>query len=102
MLQWNKRVVDICPRCGFRGEDSAHILECKSPGAKQVWMQGLEVLELKLIAEDTCPDIRYAMIEGIRSWKNNEAGQQVNTSIFMDVKSVITAQSKIGWKQFVE
>ena len=92
MLQWNKRVVDIFPRCRFRGENSISVLECQSPGAKQMWMQELNALELKLISENTCPDIRYAMIEGIRAWKNNEVEHQLNTSIFMDVRSAIRAQ----------
>ena len=61
-----------------------------------MWMHKLDALELKLIADDTCLDLRCAMIQGICSLKNREPHPQSTSSICMDVTLVIQHQSKIG------
>ena len=73
---WNKRIIDIFPRCGYRREDSKHILECKAEIVVLIWMQELEGSESRLIAKGTCPDIRVAINEGRKSWKLDQTMDQ--------------------------
>ena len=102
MLKWKKRIVDVCPRCNFRGENTEHILECRADGALEIWEKELDKLDLWLIAEGTCPDLRYMLIGGIRRWKFGVRYVNREHYSYPGAIGAARSQSSIGWRRLIE
>ena len=102
MLKWNKRIVDICPRCGHKHEDTTHILECKASSVLDIWTMEIKSLEMWLCAEETCPQLRKGIIEGITVWKMGSNSLLQSESTYTGLKVGIVQQKRIGWRRFVE
>ena len=102
MVRWNKRIVDVCPRCGAKKEDTKHILECKAPEAVEIWILEIDKLDKWLKSEATCPQLRKAIIESLSKWKLGVHHTSHIDTNFTGLKVGLAQQSKLGWRRFVE
>jgi hypothetical protein len=67
MVQWKMRESAACPRCG-QEEDSKHVWTCHSPDASWMRIQHILKLDVWLAENETQPEIRREMINGLKAW----------------------------------
>ena len=102
MLKWKKRLVDVCPRCGHKQENTQYILECKASSAVGIWLKEINKLKVWLKVPHTCPQLRQALTEGITSWKVGSHNTDRIEFTYTGIKVPILNQSKLGWRRLIE
>ena len=101
MKRWQLRYASNCPFCGYNDEDTAHILQCQHPPVNISWKTLLDKYDKKLAKQHTNFNLRKAIIQELRAWRNNT---RQPTLSFADekLKHAILTQRTIGWKVFLE
>ena len=82
-------------------EDTEHILRCPSSSSLTIWQQSMDKLDIWLVAEHTCPDLRKMLLTALQQWKK---GQRIIRP--MEVESthsiaVWKEQTNIGWRNIL-
>jgi hypothetical protein len=90
-----ERENDACPRCGA-SETAAHVWICQHEGARQIWENALQQLELWL-RNSTGAHIADQLIRYLRSWHTSTLPAQTD-----DLDTLATIQHQIGWDNFIE
>jgi hypothetical protein len=67
MVQWQMRESAACPRCR-EADDSRHVWTCHAPDARWVQMQHFSKLDTWLEEQETQPELRRELINGLKSW----------------------------------
>ena len=98
MKRWKQRQDDSCPRCGKK-EDSAHVWQCQGEGVAGIWDKALMDLESWLTKMATDPDIKYAILSHLKSWR--EGHPLPSTNPFL-LEEILHCQARIGWRRFFE
>jgi hypothetical protein len=100
MVQWKMRESAACPRCGME-EDSSHVWTCHAADARWVRMQHIFKLDTWLSEQETQPDLRRELINGLKSWS---VGVQRRTfyQTPLHISQVLDSQDEIGWTNLLE
>jgi hypothetical protein len=100
MVQWQMRESASCPRCGAE-EDSRHVWTCHSPDARFMRLQHIVKLDEWLRDQETQPDIRRELINGMKAWSVGiERRTFYQTPIH--IQAALIHQDAIGWTNLLE
>jgi hypothetical protein len=80
-------------------EDAAHVWQCQGEGVSDVWDKSLVDLETWFAKMNTDPDIKYALLSHLKSWRDAQPQSASNPFLLEDI---LTCQSRIGWRRFFE
>jgi hypothetical protein len=98
MKRRKERSSDECPRCGSP-EDVCHVWMCQHE-TQDLWTKALENLSTWMLENNTPPEIRMAIIKGLKNWRKND-GSEVTTQPEW-VLELVRKQSSCGWRNFFE
>ena len=100
MVQWQMRDSVACPRCG-QEEDSRHVWICHVPDARWIWLQHISKLDTWLEQQDTQPDLRCELINGMKAWS---VGTPRRTFYCTPphICQALVHQDAIGWTNLLE
>jgi hypothetical protein len=100
MVQWQMRESAACPRCG-QDEDSQHVWTCHSADARWTRLQHILKLDTWLEQQDTLPDLRRELINGMKAWS---VGTQRRTFYCtpLHICQALEHQDAIGWTNLLE
>lgn len=101
MTKWKLRHHGYCPFCQQEEEYTKHILQCTHNTAIKISKDTIWVFVKKLIQIGTCSRLTMALKVELTAWRNNMPRPSL-TSLPQDIRIVIIAQRKIGWKTFLE
>ena len=102
MQRWNKHVTSSCPRCNFPVEDVDHVLKCQAVGEVDKWKESICNVQAWLESNSSCPDLAKLVINVLTSFKLNKSIEIHENVIFDAAHKVYNAQSKIGWRLFLD
>jgi hypothetical protein len=98
MKRRKERPTDECPRCGAP-EDVCHVWTCKHK-TQDLWSNALNNLSEWMIGNNTHPEIRRAILQGLNKWRENEP---IDLSTHPEwLQSLLKKLSKCGWRNFFE
>jgi hypothetical protein len=100
MVQWQLRESAACPRCGAE-EDCRHVWTCHSPDARLLRLQHIVKLDEWLRDQETQPDVRRELINGIKAW-SVDTERRTFYQTPTHIREVLTHQDHIGWTNLLE
>ena len=100
LYRWKQATSAACPICSHSPENTEHILKCKSIGSTKVWDSSLKDLEKWLEQRNAAPELADAIIQGLRTWRNNQP-MPVSRYSLPYLKEAIITQNQMGWTSFV-
>jgi hypothetical protein len=100
MVQWKMRESAACPRCGEE-EDSKHVWTCHSPDARWMRIQHILKLEVWLEENETQPEIRRELINGLKAWSVGTVRRTFH-QMPDHIRQVLAYQDAIGWTNLFE
>jgi hypothetical protein len=100
MVQWRMRGTAECPRCG-QEEDCRHVWTCHSPDARWIRMQHFAKLDTWMENQETQPDLRREMINGLQAWSVG-MGRTTHVRTPLHIRHLLEEQDTIGWTNMVE
>jgi hypothetical protein len=92
LMRRKRRDNDKCPLCG-QSETVLHVYKCQDKRVKNVWEQCIYELEQVMIENNTDPEIRTQLCQGLVSWQSDS---------LKETHDLITTQSLIGWDGIME
>jgi hypothetical protein len=100
MVQWKMRESAACPRCGEE-EDSRHVWTCHAPDARWTRMQHILKLDTWLEEQQTQPDLRKELINGLRAWSVGTTRRTFYRTPD-NIRQTLEWQDTIGWTNLLE
>jgi hypothetical protein len=100
LKRYNLQTHDECPRC-TEPETTAHVLRCPAPRAVAIWNASIAMLNRWLIKAMTMPDLRLAILQRLRAWKNLDAYCPPSYA-WPGVNALVSTQDLLGWRAFLE
>jgi hypothetical protein len=100
MVQWQMRDSAACPRCG-QEEDSQHVWTCHAADARWTRLQHISKLDTWLEQQDTQPDLRRELINGMKAWSVGTSRQTFYRTP-PHIRQALVHQDAIGWTNLLE
>jgi hypothetical protein len=100
MVQWQLRDSTACPCCG-QEEDSQHVWICHAPDARWIRLQHISKLDTWLEQQDTQPDLRRELINGMKAWSVGTPRRTFYRTP-PHIRQALVHQDAIGWNNLLE
>lgn len=100
LVRYGYQKFNNCPRCNAEGETVTHVLKCPQQGARDLWKEKLEELDIWMTEQKIMPELHQHIITELNSWHQSNNEHIPPHTIGMG--RVIRHQNRITWKRFVD
>jgi hypothetical protein len=90
-----------CPRCGQNNETTSHVIQCRHPGAVNLWHTEVEALKSWMLSNLGQPELVSIITSSLLTWQSSSHGF-LGTPSNDTLKKAVNRQQNIGWKSFIE
>ena len=89
-----------CPRCAAF-ETTGHGVKCQAPKAQRQWDSSITKLDAWLLKAMTLPDLNRAILQRLKSWRNNNDRTEPSFR-WPGINDIVRQQDRVGWRAFFE
>lgn len=101
MLRRKEWTHSCCPRCGQTDETTTHVLQCKFPGATQVWNDAIANFASWLKSIHTHPHLITIITARLQQWHDGTDLTPFHSNI-PGLTEAVQQQDSIGWEAAIE